>query len=240
MRNPKFSGVFSKASGAGKQNRSRKQLYFVWEADKNNYIVQELNEALIPKSRPELISPSRLQTGFRLEPGILAAPISVPDFQFLLKEQKKQKPTELTDEALQALEKSRKIRQIEEDLRTNFNKALRALNRPRDRKGAMIALENILETKSGIVPLHKHMFRDFGVSLRKKSLPELALRSAQRVIELSPEDDHAHFNIARIFAILGLYNEADAHISRALKLDSTQKIYHKLQNYIETLRLDNS
>ena len=237
MRKPKFLGVYSKVlPKAGK--RPGKQFYFVWELDKNIYAIQLLNDAMIPQASPELASAARLRTGFKLEPGILAAPITTPDFRQLAAQEGKKPPqaAELTDATLKQLEQARKIKQVETDMRDNFEKAIRALSRPRDRKGALIALEQIATAKKGIMPVHKHMFRDFGVSLRKKSLPELALKYASRVVELAPNDDHAHFNIARILAILGYYDQAQSHLDRAKSLDSKEKVYKKFQSYLTELR----
>lgn len=240
MRKPKFLGVYSLARTPAKKTlRKGKQFYFVWELDKTTYAIQLLNEAMVPQSRPELISKPRLQTGFRLEPAILANPITTPDFRQIPSQsgsQKSGEATPLTDAALHKLEQARKTKQIETDMRGNFDKAIRALSRPRDRKGALAALEKLSETKDGIVPDHKHMFRDFGVSLRKQSLPELALRYAQRVLELAPNDDHAHFNIARILAILGYYDQAQAHITKAISLDSKENIYLRMRKYLEGLQ----
>lgn len=235
MGTPKFLGVFSRAQILQKQVRTRKRLYFVWEVDKAAYAIQELNEAMVPKSPPTLITPAKLQTGFRYEPGILAAPISLPDLRHLQKGEvsKPKEAAELTDATLQELEKARQARQVENDLRSSFAKALRALSRPRDRKGALAALETLAEARKGIVPVHKHMFRDFGVSLRKKSLPELALRCCRRVVELAPNDDHAHFNLARILGILGFYDEASAHLKTAMKLDGKEPVYGRLLSHLQ-------
>lgn len=233
MRNSKFIGVFSRSSNIGK--KAGKELYFVWENEDKSYIIQKLNEAFIPVTAAEKISSKVLQSAFNYEPGLLAAPVSVPDLSHLaLEQQKKQvaKSAELTDAALFELEQARKAKQIETDMRNNFQRALKALNRPKDRKGALAALEQIANAKEGIVPVHKHMFRDFGVSLRKKSLSELALQCASRVLELSPNDDHAHFNLARILYMLGLYDQAQTHIEKAMEIDNSEDIYKKFLNYI--------
>lgn len=235
MRKPKFLGVYSLAAVQRKKG-ARKRLFFVWEIDKAIAAIQELNEAFVPIARPESLPLARLRTQYSLEPSILAAPVTTPDFRQLAPAAKKAEAAELNDATLLMLEKARRTKQVENDLRGSFSKALRALNRPRDRKGALAALEQLAETRDGIVPAHRHMFRDFGVSLRKKSLPELSLRCAMRALELSPNDDHAHFNVARALSILGLYDEADAHLRQAVQLDGTEEIYPRMQAYIRSLR----
>lgn len=235
MRKPKFIGVYSQSQGATGKGKT---LYFVWQLPDASLAIQELDKALQPRGRPKRISLNLLKASFRSEPTILAAPVSTPDISEISPQASGRggEARELTDDVLAELEKARKATQVENDLRMNFDRALRALNRPRDRRGAMAAIEQIAETKKGIVPAHKHMFRDFGVSLRKKSLPELALICTRRVLELAPNDDHAHFNMARILTILGLYDEATAHVKAAKKLDSSLQVYDRMADFIRQER----
>ena len=104
------------------------------------------------------------------------------------------------------------------------------------RKAALLALEQLAQTKDGIIPAHKHMFRDFGVRLRQNSQPDLALLFSRKAVELAPEDDHAHFNLARILCSLGLYDEAATHIGTALSMSSGEPLYFKLLEHIRELK----
>lgn len=238
MRNPKFLGVYSGRSlGRGPDGKAAKRFYFVWDLDSACFAAQALDNSFTPVEKPRLLSQAQLKASLKLEPGILAAPLSLPDFRGIQQPAKpKARASELNDAAILELEKARKAKQVEMDLRNNFDKAMRALSRPRDRKGALAAIGQIVEMTEGIVPSHKHMFRDFGVSLRKKSLPELALRCAKRTLELAPNDDHAHFNMARLLSVLGLYDQAEAHLNTAIKLDRNEKIYPKMMAWIKKER----
>lgn len=238
MRNPKYSGVYSSKSLARTSDGKRaKRFYFVWDLGNACYAAQALDNSFSPIEKPRLLSQAQLKANLRLEPGILAAPISTPDFRRIeAAPSVKNDATELTDLSIQELEKARRAKQVEADLRNNFDKALRALSRPRDRKGALAAISQIADSTEGIVPAHKHMFRDFGVSLRKKSLPELALNCAKRVLELAPNDDHAHFNMARLLSHLGMYDEAEAHLLKAIKLDRNEKIYPQMLSWLRKER----
>ena len=132
-----------------------------------------------------------------------------------------------------ALEKAQ-IR-LEQALRNDFNEAIKQLNQPHARRGALRFIKTIPEQKS-IRERHKHMLKDFMTTLRKQDLPEIALMFATKNVELAPDDDHAHFNLARIFCILERYQDAIAHLHRALDLPSEsedQKIYRKMLLYVE-------
>ena len=134
------------------------------------------------------------------------------------------------------LEAARKAKVVETKLRETFRQTLLRLKRPRERKAALLALEQLARTKEGITPSHKHMFRDFGVRLRQNSQPNLALLFTRKAVELAPEDDHAHFNLARILCSLGMYDEAAAHVATALSVSSEEPLYFKLLEHIRELK----
>lgn len=228
MRAPKFIGVYSPP--ARDDSRARSPLCFAWKLDAEKYAVQQIDGAYLPKGAPRLVSAYEFESEWRQRSNVLAMPVSTPDFRPLLIPSP---ATELTDASLEELNKARRIKRVETDLRDGFNKAIRALNRPRDRKGALAALEALAKTTKGVAPAHKHMFRDFGVTLRKKSLYEPALLCARRVVDLAPDDDHAHFNLARIFHALGMNAEAITHVKKAISLDSREEVYHKLLAWIK-------
>ena len=152
-------------------------------------------------------------------------------------------PAATTTQAAQAtpkkaydLEAARKAKVVETKLRETFRQTLLRLKRPRERKAALLALEQLAHTKEGITPSHKHMFRDFGVRLRQNSQPDLALLFTRKAVELAPEDDHAHFNLARILCSLGMYDEAAAHVATALSVSSEEPLYFKLLEHIRELK----
>ena len=120
-------------------------------------------------------------------------------------------------------------------LRKRILSAIKQLNQPHARRGALRFIKTIPEQKS-IRVHHKHMLKDFMTTLRKQDLPEIALMFATKNVELAPDDDHAHFNLARIFCILERYQDAIAHLHRALDLPNEtedQQIYRKMLHYVE-------
>ncbi|MBD5641240.1 MAG: tetratricopeptide repeat protein [Desulfovibrio sp.] len=216
------------------KSQQRQLKYFAWRLADGTYAVQELDSAYTAQGPAQHVQAEKFQTLFKQEPLILAAPVVTPDFrQFAPGETSK---PEADDKNFAALERARSIRQTEADLRDTFEKALRALARPKDRKGALASLGRIAATRKGIKLEHKHMFRDFGVALRKKALPDLALECASRVVELSPEDDHARFNLARIYGILGRYDDAARQLQEAIRIDPAEKVYERLERHIERER----
>ncbi len=232
MRPPKYLGVYSFASV--KADGPRKTLFFVWELASQEYAVQQLDKAFQPMSTPERVSAADFAARFRSEPTILAMPVTMLDIRHLADGPQPQVSApgqhdpDLEDARVRALEAARRAKQIESGLRESFRKALLRLKRPRERQAAILALEQLAASRENIMPTHKHMFRDFGVKLRKSSQPELALLFGKRVLELAPEDDHAHFNLARILCALKFYDEAAAHIHMAMRLDADETLYPRM------------
>lgn len=229
MRNPKFLGVYSRKNVKGRKGRIPS--WFAWSLADGSYAVQPLDQAYTVQGSAESVSAAEFESLFKLEPSILAAPVITPDFSWL-----GPRANELEDAKFAALERARKARQLEAGLRENFDKALRALSRPRDKKAALASIERIAETRQGIVKEHKHMFRDFGVALRKKTLIELALTCAARAVDLSPDDDHARFNLARLLGMAGRFDDAYEQLAIAQKLDPAEKVYSRLRKYLDSKR----
>lgn len=232
MRNPRFLGVYSRKSKHARQGKGA--MWFVWRLADGNYAVQELDQAYMAKGPAIPVPGERFDSLFRLEPSILAAPVATPDFAQLSPAPSPNEPGPgRPDPARQAM-------QLETDLRENFSKALRGLLRQRDRQAALASLERIANSSKGITASHKHMFRDFGVALRKKALYRLGIACAQRAVDLAPDDDHARFNLARMLGMAGMYDEAEAQLKIAQKLNPGEKAYGRLERHLAAERRFNA
>lgn len=238
MRPPKYLGVYSQS--LTKADGSHKTFFFVWELAEADYAVQRLDSAFQPREKARRVSAARFAAYFRAEPSILAMPVTMPDVRALADlpaapapDAPAAKAPEVDDALLRRLESARRAKQTEVTLRENFRKALLRLKRPRERQAAVTALEQMAAATENIAPVHKHMFRDFGAKLRKTAMPDLALLFGRRALALAPEDDHAHFNLARILCALGAYDEAAEHIRIAMRLDAGEAIYPRMLAHIK-------
>lgn len=232
MRNPKFIGVYSVA--AAQSSGQRKTLYFVWEAETGSFVVQRLNNAFQPVAEPERMTADVFSQRFTAEPAILAMPVRSLDMSKVVGRFVPPPQTEAEDVFGQAsaAEQQRRARLVETGMRETFRKALARLKRPRDRQTAFTALEQLASVQEGIQPVHKHMFRDFGAKLRQLSYPSAALAFSRRVLDLAPDDDHAHFNMARVLHALGEDEAAIKHLQRAMLLDASEPVYARMLQHI--------
>jgi tetratricopeptide (TPR) repeat protein len=209
-----FIGVYSSLSPGRKEGRGtgkRKRYWFVWDCGDEGYQVQSLDGAFQPQSEAVPIDPSTFFASFSLEPSILATPRKSAVPAAALQSQEGASPAR-TPEQLAAERTA-----VENHLRAHFGALLLKTRRDGDMPTALRALQDIAEVEEGIVPEHKYMFAEFGINLRKGKLPEIALAHAKRALSLAPGDSHAHFNIARIYHVLGKLDAAEQHLLAALE-----------------------
>ena len=210
-----FIGVYSSLSPGSKEGRGagkHKQYWFVWDSGDAGYRVQALDRAFQPQNETLAVDPAAFRASFSPEPSILAAPVrrdSMPA--------PPPRPQDGVPAVKTLAQRAAERAEVENHLRAHFSALLLKIRRDDDPQGAFRALQAIAEVEEGIVPEHKHMFAEFGINLRKGKLPEIALSHAKRVLALAPGDSHAHFNIARIYYMLGKFSEAERHLLAALE-----------------------
>jgi tetratricopeptide (TPR) repeat protein len=182
----------------------RKQYWFVWDNEDAGYSVQALDGAFTPQGEALAIEASAFRASFSPEPTILAAPV-------------RRRPVHASPLRPQSEQRAVEQAEVENFLRSHFGALLLKIRRGDDLPASLKALQELAEVEEGIVPEHKYMFAEFGINLRKGSMPEIALAHAKRVLSLAPGDGNAHFNIARIYFTLGRLGEAEQHLLAALE-----------------------
>ncbi len=207
-----FVGVFSRKDTTG-----AKTYYFVWAAGEL-YSIQMLNKQFQAVDMLKTIDMATLTANYVREPHIKKYP---------------------KNEAQRLLSKGKSpsAEEVEGTLRELFRKALVRIKRTDSIESALPILKNLLEVQEGITEKHKHMFNDFGIEMRKRKFYTEAVGFAQRTLFLSRNDDHAHFNVARILIEMGEYDEAEQHILTAQYINPDSRIYKKTLQYISLLRL---
>ena len=196
-----FIGVYSSATPRSNEERGagrRKRYWFAWDCGDAGFSVQALDDAFQPQGEPLPMDFSTFHASFVQEPAIFAAP---------------NRPQDGATPEQRAAE----LEEVENHMRAHFGALLLKTRRGDALPDTLQALRDIAEMEEGIASEHKHMFAEFGINLRKGKLPEIALAHAKRVLSLAPGDSHAHFNIARIYHMLGELDEAEQHLRAALE-----------------------
>lgn len=105
----------------------------------------------------------------------------------------------------------------ERDLRAAFGLALMEFKRG-NRAKALRLFEDLTK-ESGLATAHKHVFTDFGISLRKSKLLDMALKHHLKAVALSHDDENAYHNVARIYYELGDMDNALRYLQKSLELN---------------------
>ncbi|MCD6571466.1 MAG: tetratricopeptide repeat protein, partial [Deltaproteobacteria bacterium] len=66
---------------------------------------------------------------------------------------------------------------------------------------------------------NKHIFNEFGISLRKTHMFDEALSHYLKAIDISPDDENLHFNVARVYYEKGEINKAFEWLDKALEIN---------------------
>ena len=210
-----FLGVYS---STGKEFiGQRRRLFFVWDNGQGTYDVQRISTDFKPVDLVQTLPERRFKGLYAPEPEIRIDP---PE------ESSTAGPTA---KALPGPQ------EVEDTLREHFRKALLRTKRPRDRDAGLKALQTLAEVEEGIVPAHKHMFAEFGISLRRERQYRLALAFCEKVLILSPDDDHAHFNAARVLLEMGNVEGAEQHVLTAVDMDPSSRIYQRMLRHLRLL-----
>ncbi|MEA4856960.1 tetratricopeptide repeat protein, partial [Solidesulfovibrio sp.] len=125
-----------------------------------------------------------------------------------------------------------KIKGIDEDnIRANFGLGLVYLALKKADKAVYI-FDRLVRLEETFEPRHKHLFNEFGISLRKQGLFDEALKYYFRARELSPDDDHLLLNIARVYFEQHRLPEAEAAARQALALNPDLAEARRLLDHI--------
>ncbi|UZP67440.1 tetratricopeptide repeat protein [Desulfovibrio mangrovi] len=131
----------------------------------------------------------------------------------------------------------------ERELRAAFGLALMEFKRG-NRAKALRLFEDLTK-ESGLVTAHKHVFTDFGISLRKSKLLDMALKHHLKAVALSHDDENAYHNVARIYYELGDMDNALRYLQKSLELNPSlipserfMRFIRRKQKGDRTLKLD--
>lgn len=120
----------------------------------------------------------------------------------------------------------------EQDAVASFQDGLRLL-KSGHRSEAMRDFELPLQLNAPWQRRHKHMFSNFGITLRKIKAGELALKYHQKALSLSPAEPNIMFNLARTYLILGNLPAAKSYIEFVLARNPNLKVGQLLKDYID-------
>lgn len=183
--------------GAGTTARRVEQtvVYFAKQVDENTVQVQMLNPKNVPVGKPESIEKDDLLTNYTPVPELYKEVLA--NMREVAKSLARGDKFRKRGESFTAeFEYSNALNLDEQNVRANFGIGLCLLERDEKEKAAEV-FDRIVKIDAAFEDEHKHLFNEYGISLRKKKLVEQAVDYYQRALELSPKDENLWFNLAR-------------------------------------------
>jgi len=235
--------------GATRRRVVNKRLWMVWEYDESAVLVQSVNQNLVPSGQKRVVSRKEFDERYIKEKDYYLdkttmkpiwrpsekseeasaedAPVDAP----LAAAPETAVAPDAAAAATAAVAEDAAAHEVERSTRATFGIGLAYLKSGNKERAHQIFEE--LATKPGeFKRLHKHMFNDFGIGLRKSKLLDVALKHYARALGLSPEDENLYHNIARIYYEQGNMEKALENLDKSLELNPNLKESQMFRRYI--------
>lgn len=237
-RQPKIRGAFSTkivqeiGTGTTKRKVVQSFLYFAEEADNDAIALRALNENYVPSGEVQYISKEELLESFSPELELYTSTIFPAMRELNRTLAKADRQRQLGNTFTAEMEYNKALNIDEGNIRANFGIGLCYLSRQDDEKAVDI-FQRLVKLDAAFEKQHKHLFNDFGISLRKNRLFDEAVKFYTRAIGLTDDDENLYFNIARCLYEDGKRKQALKYIKKCLELNPQSKPALKLKNYME-------
>ncbi|WP_052812692.1 tetratricopeptide repeat protein [Desulfonatronum thioautotrophicum] len=200
----RIKGVFSTqilskvGTGTTMRKTIQKSYWFANELDDQTIEIQPLNVNYVPSGPKNIIPKDEFLDKFSPEPEFYTVTV-MPKMRELEKTVARGDRHRKRGETYSAeLEYGNAIKVDEENVRANFGLGLTYLERGNTDKAQDI-FERLVKIEAAYEPEHKHLFNEFGISLRKNKMIDQALAYYARALELSDNDENLYCNIARLY-----------------------------------------
>ncbi|MDY0306733.1 MULTISPECIES: tetratricopeptide repeat protein [Desulfovibrio] len=119
-----------------------------------------------------------------------------------------------------------------ENVRANFGLGLTYMAKGETAKaddifGRVVHLDAAFSTE------HKHLFNEFGISLRKTGMHDQAIEYYTRALEMTQTDENLHYNVARAYFEKGDIPKAEYHLEKCLAMNKNHEEARKFQEFIK-------
>jgi len=234
----RIKGVFSTKAvskvGTGTTQRKtvKKNYFMVTEQDDGSVEVQVLNTNYVPSGKKRLIAKEELLQKFSPEPEFYTYTV-YPKMRELQKTVARADRHRTRGETFSAeYEYKNALKVDEENIRANFGIGLTYLDRGEQEKADDI-FQRLVKLEAAFENEHKHLFNDFGISLRKNGMLDQCLEYYQRALELCSDDEHLYLNIARVYWEKGETDLTVQNVKKALQINPDFQMGNKFLEFLK-------
>ncbi len=216
-----FSSVREIKIGSGTTARKQKSkiLWFVEQTGEETYSIRKINSHFVPTGKAEEISFDQLMQEYAPEVEIHMGKVG-PAMRNLHDTIEKGDQHRTEEEFEEAAEQySMALEVDEENIRAIFGLGI-SYTELKKVSHAQAVFKQLVSMEAAFQPEHKHLFNEFGISLRKHRMFNEASRYYSRAFEFSLEgDDHLHYNLARVYYEQGDWKKCFENVRQALEIN---------------------
>lgn len=242
MQQEEQGGIYSSrasgwiGSGMTKRKVVSKRFWFAFRTPDGNFKVQPLTSTMVPVGTPRDVSEEEFRKNFEHEPDFYVDPARVIS---LMPEKDRPQPVASATPGVSerkpvcdSAERAALLEKQENEARTDFGMGLTHFRRGNTRK-ALDIFNGIVERQVDWDADHKHMFCEFGTGLRKTRLLDVALKHYFKALELAPQDEHLHHNIARVFYEQNKYDSCREWLEKSLEINPGLAPSHQFLDFLK-------
>lgn len=237
-----LSGVFSCQKiakvGTGTTTRRVAQIgyYFVEQMADDMFQVRPLNNNFVPTGDPEGVTRDELLKDYTPEPEMYHKQV-LPNMKDLQKTLARADRHRKQNNSFSAeMEYGKAVTVDEYNVRGNFGIGLCLMDRGETER-ANDVFARLISMDAPFSAEHKHMFNDFGISLRKSKMITQAVEYYTKAIALSPEDEHLRYNLARALFEEKEYAKVREELKHCLQLNPDFAEGKKFVAYLDKNKL---
>jgi tetratricopeptide (TPR) repeat protein len=229
-----FSSQTVQKVGTGTTTRKtiKKTFWYAVEGDDGTVLVQPLNVNYVPAGAKRSVPRDEFLEKFSPEPEFYVSNVFPKMKELQQSVESGEKHREKGETFSAELEFNNALSIDEENVRANFGLGLTYLERGDDAKANDI-FERLVKLDAAFEPEHKHLFNEFGINLRKNKMLDQSVDYYARALELSTEDEHLHYNIARVCFDKEDWGGAAKSLMQALELNAN---FEEAGKFLEWLK----
>lgn len=238
-----FSTMETRKIGTGTTLRKTKvkQYWLAHDIGGGYAEVQPINEKLIPVGKKRTIAVATLLERFLAEPDFYIsdevpappdADAGVLDLDEAPLTPREQAPPPPAGPRIEGFELSGTPEDMEKSARASFGLGLTYLKRGNLQKAEDIFTQ-LADAEAPFAAEHKHLFNEFGISLRKERLTDAALKHYMRALKLAvDEDENLLHNIARAYFEQKDIPNAVRYLEKSLEANPGLKVSRQFLDFI--------
>jgi tetratricopeptide (TPR) repeat protein len=233
----KIKGLFSTQTvekvGTGTTQRKTisKMFWFCTQGDAGEIMVQALNKSMVPAGASTAVPLDDFLAKYNPEPELYLKSVypKMQELNATVQRAEEQRQRGALYSAQFEYENALAV--DEENVRANFGLGLTYVERGEAVKAKDI-LGRIVGLDAAFAPEHKHLFNEFGISLRKSRMVDQSIEYYTRALSMTETDENLHYNAARAFYDKGDLQKCREHLDRALEINPAHEEVAKFLEFM--------